>query len=133
MNTFEYVDKIWDVFTNDEILIELLGVDTENEADYENKFRLQDRAAEEFEADGLNYIAFYFFDADTSKNYLLNYGNLRIDIYATMRDEVTDIRARIVQLMHERFDAYIKAEGQRSSGIKNVYKYRLEFTPMVFT
>ena len=66
-------------------------------------------------------------------NDYLNLGLLRIDIYTSYRDDVEPIRKRIVDIIHERFDERVRAEGQRSSGITNVYKYRLEFTPLIFT
>ena len=63
----------------------------------------------------------------------MNLGILRIDIYADSRDNTTAIRRRIVELIHDTFDERIRAEGQRISGIKDVYKYRLEFTPLILS
>lgn len=133
MNAFEYTDKIWDIFTNDPELLELLEVDTRNEESYAIKIRQEDFMPEEFNASDLDFIAFYFADAEITVNDFLNNGILRFDIYSNLRDRVVPIRERIVTLMHENFDARVRAEGQRSSGITNVYKYRLEFRPLIFT
>lgn len=133
MTSYEFIDELWNLFTNDDKLVSLLSVDTTDESSYVDKFREQDRDVNEFEASDLPYIAFYFADADTTRNDYMNLGVLRIDIYADSRDHTTAIRKRIASLMHEHFDERIRAEGQRTSGIKDVYKYRLEFTPLIFT
>lgn len=133
MNAVEYMDKLWDIFTNDEELVDLLAIDPTDEAAYVEKFREQDQAVTEFEAADLSFIAYYFADAQKTRNDFMNIGFLYIDIYSDSRANSTAIRSRIVQLMHEHFDERIRAEGQRTSGVKNVYKYRLEFTPLIFT
>lgn len=133
MNAFEYTDKIWDIFVNDPMLLDLLEVDTRNEESYAKKIRQEDFMPEEFDASSLDFIAFYFADAEMTVNDFLNNGILRFDIYSNIRDRVVPIRERIVTLMHENFDTRVRAEGQRSSGITNVYKYRLEFKPLIFT
>lgn len=133
MNSFEYADKLWDLFTNDSILTGLLGVNPIDDSSYAIKFRQEDIAPEEFTPDNLDFIAFYFADADVTPNDFMNKGLLRVDIYSSIRDNVAPIRKRIVELIHENFDERIRGEGQYSSGIVNVYKYRLEFTPLIFT
>ena len=133
MTSYEFIDKLWDIFTNDSELTTLLGVATTDDASYADKFRERDRDADEFDADNLPCIAFYFADANTTKNDFMNLGILRIDIYADSRDNTTAIRRRIVELIHDTFDERIRAEGQRISGIKDVYKYRLEFTPLILS
>lgn len=133
MNSFEYTDKLWDIFTNDSTLISLLNVNVNDDSSYVLKFRQEDIAPEEFSPDNLDFIAFYFSDANITINDFMNKGLLRIDIYSSIRDNVAPIRKRIVDLIHENFDERIRAEGQYSSGIVNVYKYRLEFTPLIFT
>ena len=62
-------------------------------------------------------------DVDDESSYVKHY----------RQEDVAPIRKRIVDIIHERFDERVRAEGQRSSGITNVYKYRLEFTPLIFT
>lgn len=133
MNAFEFGDELWNLFTNDETLVKLLDVDVDDESSYVKHYRQEDVAPELFDVENLPSIAFYFADAGSTVNDYLNLGLLRIDIYTSYRDDVEPIRKRIVDIIHERFDERVRAEGQRSSGITNVYKYRLEFTPLIFT
>ena len=133
MNAFEYSNELWNLFTNDETLVKALNVDVNDESSYSKHYRQDDVAPELFNVENLPFVAFYFADAGSTVNDYLNLGLLRIDIYASYRDDVEPIRKRIVDLIHERFDERVRAEGQRSSGITNVYKYRLEFTPLIFT
>ena len=39
MTSYEFIDKLWDIFTNDSELTTLLGVDTTDDASYADKFR----------------------------------------------------------------------------------------------
>lgn len=133
MNAFEYGNELWNLFTNDETLVQSLNVDVNDESSYSKHYRQDDVAPELFSVENLPFIAFYFADATSTVNDYLNLGLLRIDIYTSYRDDVEPIRKRIVEIIHENFDERIRAEGQRSSGITNVYKYRLEFTPLIFT
>ncbi len=133
MNTFEYNEALWGLFTNDASLITLLSVNTADETSYAKKFKQQDVDPTEFSAESLPTVAFYFADAEKTRNDYVNRSILRIDIYASNYNDVAPIRARLVELNHSAFDERVRAEGQRSSGITNVYKYRLEFTPLVFT
>lgn len=133
MNAFEYGNELWNLFTNDETLVQALNVDANDESSYSKHYRQDDVAPELFSVENLPFIAFYFADATSTVNDYLNLGLLRVDIYTSYRDDVEPIRKRIVEIVHEHFDERIRAEGQRSSGITNVYKYRLEFTPLIFT
>ena len=133
MNAFEYGNELWNLFTNDETLVQALNVDVNDETSYSKHYRQDDVAPELFSVENLPFIAFYFADATSTVNDYLNLGLLRVDIYTSYRDDVEPIRKRIVEIVHENFDERIRAEGQRSSGITNVYKYRLEFTPLIFT
>ena len=133
MNSFDYSDTLWDIFTNDSKLVELLGIDTDDESVYALKFRQEDVVPEEYDAANFPFIAFYFSEANITPNDYMNQGLLRIDIYSFTRDAVKKIRERIVELVHENVDERIRSEGQFTSGVRNVYKYRLEFTPLIFT
>ena len=64
---------------------------------------------------------------------LANLGYLYIDIYAPTREAVPAIRKIIVDTMHEHFNERVRNEGQQQSGVHAVYKYRLEFTPLIST
>ena len=133
MNAFEYGNELWNLFTNDETLVQALNVDVNDESSYSKHYRQDDVAPELFSVENLPFIAFYFADATSTVNDYLNLGLLRVDVYTSYRDDVEPIRKRITEIIHENFDERIRAEGQRSSGITNVYKYRLEFTPLIFS
>lgn len=136
-DTFDFQDELFMLFRSDSELCNLLGINVEgmNEDDMynllNNKLRREDFSPEQFTEDTLDFIAFYFADADTSNNYLLNRGLLRLDIYSKYRYTAGQIRKRCVQLISDTFDIRVVAEGQKQSEITNVYKYRLELLPLV--
>lgn len=131
MNTFDYVEELWSLFTANEELKDLLGID--DDEDYAIKIRTEDVMAEGYEVDKLPFINIYFSEAWVTENDFMNQGYLCIDIYAAMRNEVPEIRKIIVDTMHNHFDERVRNEGQQQSGIHAVYKYHLEFRPLVFT
>ena len=131
MNTFDYVEELWSLFTANEELKDLLGID--DDEDYAIKIRTEDVMAEGYEVDKLPFITIYFSEAWVTENDFMNQGYLCIDIYAAMRNEVPEIRTIIVDTMHNHFDERVRNEGQQQSGIHAVYKYHLEFRPLVFT
>ena len=131
MNTFDYVEELWSLFTANEELKDLLGID--DDEDYAIKIRTEDVMAAGYEVDKLPFITIYFSEAWITENDFMNQGYLCIDIYAAMRNEVPEIRKIIVDTMHNHFDERVRNEGQQQSGIHAVYKYHLEFRPLVFT
>ena len=131
MNRFDYVEELWSLFTANEELKDLLGID--DDEDYAIKIRTEDVMAEGYEVDKLPFITIYFSEAWITENDFMNQGYLCIDIYAAMRNEVPEIRKIIVDTMHNHFDERVRNEGQQQSGIHAVYKYHLEFRPLVFT
>lgn len=131
MNTFDYVEELWSLFTANEELKDLLGIG--DDEDYAIKIRTEDVMAEGYEVDKLPFITIYFSEAWVTENDFMNQGYLCIDIYAAMRNEVPEIRKIIVDTMHNHFDERVRNEGQQQSGIHAVYKYHLEFRPLVFT
>ena len=131
MNTFDYVEELWSLFTANEELKDLLGID--DDEDYAIKIRTEDVMAEGYEVDKLPFITIYFSEAWITENDFMNQGYLCIDIYAAMRNEVPEIRKIIVDTMQNHFDERVRNEGQQQSGIHAVYKYHLEFRPLVFT
>jgi hypothetical protein len=132
MNAFKYTDEISAVLTNDTEILNLLKVNTKSLASYSKKFRRRDQQVDEFEPTDLDFIAFYFVDADQTQNAYMNKGLLRVEIYSKTRAAASKIRNRVVALLHDKFDLRVAAEGQKISGIKDIYKYRLEYTPLIF-
>lgn len=137
MNTFDIQDALFTAFASDEELCTLLQINVEDmdeDSKYSvlnTKLRREDFAPEQFSDGTLDFIAFYFADADTTGNYLVNAGLLRLDIYVQYRYNAGLIRKRVLQLIRNIFDIRLVAEGQEQSDITNVYKYRLEFLPLV--
>lgn len=137
MNTFDIQDALFTAFASDEELCTLLQINVEDmdeDSKYSvlnTKLRREDFAPEQFSDGTLDFIAFYFADADTTGNYLVNAGLLRLDIYVQYRYNAGLIRKRVLQLIRNIFDIRLVAEGQKQSDITNVYKYRLEFLPLV--
>lgn len=131
MNSFEYADELWSLFTENEELKDLL--DIVDDDDYSTKIRTEDVMAEGYEVDKLPFITIYFSEAMTTENDFMNQGYLCIDIYSAMRNDVAAIRKIIVDTLHEHFDERVRNEGQQQSGIHAVYKYHLEFWPLIFT
>lgn len=131
MNAFEYIDTLWLLCAENEELRSLLNI-SEDE-DYSLKIRQEDVSAEGYDADKLPFIAMYFYEAWTTYNDFANLGYLYIDIYAPTREAVPAIRKIIVDTMHEHFNERVRNEGQQQSGVHAVYKYRLEFTPLIST
>lgn len=54
MNTFDYVEELWSLFTANEELKDLLGID--DDEDYAIKIRTEDVMAEGYEVDKLPFI-----------------------------------------------------------------------------
>lgn len=133
MNVFEFTDKLADILVEDKELQTLLNVDSASSpALLASKYRRRDQDINEFSSNDLDFIAFYFVDADSTQNAYMNKGLLRIDVYTKRRKDAAKIRMRIVDLIHVYFDERVVAEGQKNSGVKDIYKYRLEYTPLVF-
>lgn len=131
MNSFDYADELWSLFTKNEKLKGLLNIVDDD--DYSTKIRTEDVMAEGYEVDKLPFITIYFSEAMTTENDFMNKGYLCIDIYSAMRNDVAEIRKIIVDTLHEHFDERVRNEGQQQSGIHAVYKYHLEFWPLIFT
>lgn len=132
MNVFDYTSKMAKVFSEDDALLKALRITSKTNAILASKFRRRDMQVDEFESNDLNFIAFYFIDGNPTNNAYMNKGVLRVDIYTKTRADAAKIRERVVTLVHEHFDERVRAEGQKPCGIKDVYKYRVEFLPLVF-
>lgn len=132
MNVFEYTEKLRIALMQDKELRDLLGAgEPRDDYLFISKFRTGDRENIEYDPRLLDFIAFYFVGANTTNNAYVNKGILRIEIYAKKAENVPAIRERIVAIMHKVFDERVYAEGWRRASIEGVYKYRLEFMPLI--
>lgn len=133
MNVFEYTEKLRIAFMQDKELRDLLGAgEPRDDYSFIAKFRTGDRENIEYGPELLDFIVFYFVGATATNNAYVNKGILRIEIYAKQADNVPAIRERIVTIMHKAFDQRVYAEGWRRASIEGIYKYRLEFMPLIF-
>jgi len=115
MNSFDYLDELWNLFSNDPALAELLGLSEEAD-NYSSKIYLQEMPVEEYDTDNLPMIEVYFADAESTFNDFAKKGILHIDIMVNKA---------------EMFAA--GGEGQFESGIRDIYKYRVVYTPLINT
>lgn len=133
-STFAWQDELFTAFKGDNELCRLLNIyDTDDIELLDTKLRREDLMPELFDPNVLDFIAFYFVDADRSNNYLLNRGLLRLDIYSGYRSNAAAIRERCAKVIHDCFDIRIVAEGQIRADVRDVYKYRLELLPLITT
>lgn len=133
VNTFEYLDSLWNLFTGDEELLTLMNLNGED--DYSYAIHLQEMPAEKFSPDYLPMLEVYFADSEPTYNDFAKRGILHIDIMVNRSDPslAGKIRKRIVELMFQTYNEVSRGEGQFESGIRDIYKYRVVYTPLVNT
>lgn len=130
--TFEWQDALYAAFRADAALGALLGLEAgADDALARGKLRREDPPPETVTADAVEFVAFYFAEAKPTENYLVNEGALRLDIYARSREAAGALRTRCAQLARQLLRTPVAAEGQVKSEITGVYKYRLEYRPLV--
>lgn len=131
MNTFEWNQSITDLFYADEELTELLGF---NDASPDAiKIYQHEHPIDEFEMAHLPALAIHFDEAETTYNDFVNRGFLNVDIFVSKEDYelAGDIRKRIVTLMFDTYNEVCRGEGQAYSGIRDIFKYTMVYTPLV--
>lgn len=97
------------------------------------KLRREYQTPEVIEYDDCPFISFYFMHSEKSKhNWLVNIGDLYIDVYANSMYDIEKIVTRFRQIMKENPNKMLlNYEGQHFSGVNNVYKYRLIYNPLI--
>ena len=95
------------------------------------RFRREDQLADVITAEDTDFIAFYFTDANVTRNHLANKGILNIDYYCSNRYQAQIISARVREIIQANFEITKVYEGQKSSGITGVYKYRERYAPII--
>ena len=131
MITFDIKNKLFEVFTNDTELKNIVSCLDEDESK-NLKFRRQTKVLTEVDIDMLPFVSFVFIDANPTGNHLMNKGLLELDIVCSVDYEAEIIYKTIVPLIHQQLeDLRIVAEGEVSSGISGIYCYRLRFKPLV--
>lgn len=125
-------DKIFDLFTNDAPLMELM-LSPQDMDNMNNRFRREEMKLEEITADKLPFIIFVFLpEGSQTQNYLVNKSLLEVSIYCNKRDKATKIYPEIKRILQSNFEDFqITKEGQKESGVRGIFKYVLRFKPLV--
>lgn len=126
-DSFDTKDTIFDLFKVDPILLELMGNPVGLEQLYE-KFRPRNQEGIVLEDNQLPFLAFYVGDAVPTRNYLVNKGFLYVDYFVTF--DAGPIAKKVRELLKTK-GWQLVSEGERSTGIPNVYKYRDIFAPLI--
>lgn len=133
--SFDLLDEIFGWCYADEEMCELLNLD--KDSDYvldiaNNKLRREYQTDTNIEAGDVPFISFYFMHSEKfKKNWLVNVGDLYVDIYAHSMYEAGKIAKRFRQLFSENREVMLNYEGQHFSGVNGVYKYRLIYNPLI--
>ena len=124
-NSFDLLNDIFDWCVADEEIMRMLGVtDNTNTDVLKNKLRLECQADEAVTATEVPFIAYYFTRAEKLEhNWLVNKGELYVDIYADALSEAGRLSKRFRQLL--------SSEGQQSISADGVCKYRLIYNPLI--
>ena len=125
-NSFDLLNDIFDWCVADEEIMRMLGVtDNTNTDVLKNKLRLECQADEAVTATEVPFIAYYFTRAEKLEhNWLVNKGELYVDIYADALSEAGRLSKRFRQLL-------LSSEGQQSISADGVCKYRLIYNPLI--
>lgn len=133
--SFDLLDEIFGWCYADEEMCELLNLD--KDSDYvldiaNNKLRREYQTDTNIEAGDVPFISFYFMHSEKfKKNWLVNVGDLYVDIYAHSMYEAGKIAKRFRELFAENREVMLNYEGQHFSGVNGVYKYRLIYNPLI--
>lgn len=133
-DAFDLLGTISDKLVEDENFLKILEVD--NKKNYEllsRKVNLQELNMSFFEPKNMPLVSIYIPDADVTNNFLINHALLRIESFTPSRVKAKGLIKTIRKIMREDLNLHTITEGQQPCDIKNVYKYRLEYFPMVFS
>lgn len=137
INSFDLLNEIFEVLANDMDMCHLLKIDTSKTGnallDIQNsKLRREYQTAEIIKPNDAPFISFYFMHAEKTKNnWLVNIGDLFIDIYSNNFYQASQITKRVRKLISANFDILMVYEGQHFSGVTGVHKYRLIYNPLI--
>ncbi len=137
-NSFDLLDEIFERCVSDEEMISLLEINTELTGDelldeQNLKVRREYQTADVIEPQDTPFISVYFMHAEKSKkNYLVNVGDLYVDIYTHNMYEAGLI-SKAFRRIAKGLDVQplLMYEGQHYSGVTGVRKYRLIYNPLI--
>lgn len=137
IDSFELLDMIFDWCSTDEELCNLLGIDSSLKGNellvaQNNKLRREYQTNDVVSDKDVPFISYYFMHAEKSKtNWLVNIGDLYVDIYAETMYTVRQIERRFRKILSSHMEILLNYEGQHYSGVNGIYKYRLIYNPLI--
>lgn len=137
VNSFDLLNKIFDLLANDKEMCQYLEIDAKLKGNklldkLNDKLRREYQTAEVIERDDVPFISFYFMHSEKTKNnWLVNKGDLYVDIYVSNIYMAGQISKRFRQIMADNLKILLNYEGQHFSGVIGVYKYRLIYNPLI--
>jgi hypothetical protein len=137
INSFDLLNKIFDLLASDAEMCKLLNIKAETKGNQlldilNDKMRREYQTAEVIKAKDAPFISFYFMHSEKTKNnWLVNKGDLYVDIYAHNMYKAGLISKRFRALIADNFKILMVYEGQHFSGVTGVYKYRLIYNPLI--
>lgn len=137
IQSFDILNNIFDWCCSDKELCQLLNIDntltgTDLLKNQNDRLRREFQTADVIEADEVPFISYYFLHAEKSKsNWLVNVGDLCIDIYADSIYTAGLIAKRFRKIVGNHMEILLNYEGQHYSGVDGVYKYRLIYNPLM--
>lgn len=138
IDSFECLNIIFDICANDKELCDLLKIDskltgTDLLKAQNDKLRREYQTADVIKSEDAPFISYYFLHAEKVKtNWLVNKGDLVVDIYAQSMYEAGMICRRFRKLIADsKMEILLNYEGQHYSGVVGVYKYRLIYNPLI--
>ena len=94
--------------------------------------KINSQADEAVTATEVPFIAYYFTRAEKLEhNWLVNKGELYVDIYADALSEAGRLSKRFRQLLSGHDEILLSSEGQQSISADGVCKYRLIYNPLI--
>lgn len=130
---------MFNLFSADSQLKELLLVTADPDIDIDEYYnQLNDRIRRSqndptlITEESLPFISIAFIDSKETKNYLVNKGVLEIEIFAPNRYIAKLISDRTNDLLKATFEDFkIISEGQKYSGLQNIYCYCIRYMPLI--
>ena len=132
-NSFDLLNDIFNWCVADEEVMRMLGVTDNTDTDVlKDKLRLECQADEAVTAAAVPFIAYYFTRAEKLEhNWLVNKGELYVDIYADTLLNAGLLAKRFRQVLNQQSEILLNEEGQHFIGVDGVYKYRLIYNPLI--
>lgn len=136
-NSFDLLNDIFELLSNDMEMCHILNVDTTKTGNdlldiLNKKLKREYQTPDVIHPKDAPFISFYFMHSEkTRNNWLVNIGDLYIDIYYHNFSQAKQITTRLRKLISEYLNILMVYEGQHFSGVTGVYKYRLIYNPLI--